>query len=686
MRLKYLWVENYKNLKDFCVDFSAGNGLTLLIGTNGSGKSNIIEALSKIFSSIKDGVVKRNDLGCNFLLCYSNTDGNYFLAGKGKNAILAEVFYNIDADRNRKHWASQMIKAKEYGFSNLIDTLFGGKRFTHQETLCTVNKTVKLQNNIPNVIAIYSGEETRLWDEIFEAPYKRYIKHTGKTSNNILQMTYLNRFYWELALFVLYFSGLPSNDVYLKTQIGVTGVEKVCFTINRKNLDPEKTPLLLAFIDRLFNENDGYIELTDEQIRERICDEGALFTEGLTQSNDGTTVLPSEIRKILYLPSREIMQILIQACLPKSKKVIEKMEIHFSNGMTTRSLSEGEKKLLLIKCALDIGANENTLLLMDEPDAHIHESRKKDIFNLLKEYNNTGRQVVVTSHSPSFIEIAERETIIFIKRDSNGNSIICDTEKVESIRFLTGSRFNAFLEKPILYCEGTISSLEEKLYPILFPDYLVMPCGGHEEVISNVRLYNRTFANETNKAIGIIDWDYKSEEQLTSLRNDGIYSLNVLELENVLMDFDLLDKMRRQCLGAEDGLNQLITYFINDCKQNDAKQAAKHTSNLIVSQIKSSLTSENRDFERFKNNVSQICDVETMENTYQERLQKLREYIATRNYEELYKIFDFNHKIDRFVTNGIVDDYENRVLRLISNDSEVREMLISKYFPGISNV
>lgn len=42
MRLKHLYIKDYKNLKDFSLDFENGNGLSILIGNNGSGKSNVL--------------------------------------------------------------------------------------------------------------------------------------------------------------------------------------------------------------------------------------------------------------------------------------------------------------------------------------------------------------------------------------------------------------------------------------------------------------------------------------------------------------------------------------------------------------------------------------------------------------------------------------------------------------------
>ena len=45
MKLKSLWIQEYKNLKDFQLDFEKGNHLSILIGNNGSGKSNVLEDL-----------------------------------------------------------------------------------------------------------------------------------------------------------------------------------------------------------------------------------------------------------------------------------------------------------------------------------------------------------------------------------------------------------------------------------------------------------------------------------------------------------------------------------------------------------------------------------------------------------------------------------------------------------------
>lgn len=55
MRLQKLKINSrFKNLDSFEIDFSTKEGITVLIGNNGSGKSNILEAISGIFAGLYD--------------------------------------------------------------------------------------------------------------------------------------------------------------------------------------------------------------------------------------------------------------------------------------------------------------------------------------------------------------------------------------------------------------------------------------------------------------------------------------------------------------------------------------------------------------------------------------------------------------------------------------------------------
>ena len=54
MKLKQLIIQSYKNL-DGTYSFIGNNGYISLIGLNGSGKSNLLEAISIVF----DGIINK---------------------------------------------------------------------------------------------------------------------------------------------------------------------------------------------------------------------------------------------------------------------------------------------------------------------------------------------------------------------------------------------------------------------------------------------------------------------------------------------------------------------------------------------------------------------------------------------------------------------------------------------------
>jgi AAA15 family ATPase/GTPase len=55
MRIDRLHIKSFKNLTDICIDFDESELSTVIIGENGTGKSNVIEALATIFRDIDLG-------------------------------------------------------------------------------------------------------------------------------------------------------------------------------------------------------------------------------------------------------------------------------------------------------------------------------------------------------------------------------------------------------------------------------------------------------------------------------------------------------------------------------------------------------------------------------------------------------------------------------------------------------
>lgn len=614
MKLKKLHIKQYKNLKDFTIDFESGNGLTMLVGNNGSGKSNVLEAISGIFHDLfKDK--KSRKIANDYTLEYVLDDKNCKIENKsGVLRCYADKFKSRDSF---------------------------------------------IAENAPNnIIGLYSGEEDRLWTQFYEPYHKAYIKRI-KTYHHQerMRLIFVNKYYWNVAMLTLLLSNNETLAPFIKDELNINTVSKITLKFNFSHYG-DVNELLKTFIDRINPEHTAKKDYTIEELKNSI------FYSAIADE-DGNTIVDANGERILVdtgITDIEVFRYLTQAYMPKQEKIITEIKIYLNDDITVQQLSEGEKKLILVKIALEILSDEKTLLLLDEPDAHLHETRKKNLYSIMSEYPN--RQIVLASHSPTFIDIADQDQIKMLKCDQSGNALLYDAEKIEAIRDLTGSRTNAFLEKPLLYCEGTETSVEYILYPLLFPDYKIIPAGGHQEVINYTKAYNKTFGDATHYAIGIIDWDYKTEDQLSALRADKIYSLKVVEIENVLMDLTLLEAAKNEFCADEDSVENSKQKLFVECNSKKENQALKYTANRIVNKIKSGIAPEGRTVDAFKTKMSEICNLAEIERLYNERVHCLDDYIRDSKFEELVAIYDFNHKIDRFLSE-IVNNYQHRILKLI---------------------
>ena len=240
-----------------------------------------------------------------------------------------------------------------------------------------------------HVIAVYSGEEMRLWNEYYFESYEKYNKECfkGKTINEP-RMLYFNHYYWELVASILAISDIDERKNELKS-LGVEKISKIDMTFNKKSIEKNQNELLKRIIESLNPDKSDKItvQLDDYKKLTLICNEETLFKN---------------------------MMVLL---LPKDFKIITMFNILTENHIGIKELSEGEKKLLLIYGAINIAAGEN-LFLFDEPDSHVHESRKREIYDLI--CSDDKSQFVVTSHSPAMSKLFNEDNAFLISQSNKG--------------------------------------------------------------------------------------------------------------------------------------------------------------------------------------------------------------------------------------------------------------------------
>ena len=332
MRLKSLYIKDYKNIKEQSFDFSDNTGYVALIGENGSGKSNLLEAIGLIFN----GILNKKKIPFSF-----------------------EIVYEYDG----KEYSRKKMRAA-------ID----GKRAKNDDMLYPTS-----------IIACYSGEDLRLWHMAFEDYYMHYFK---KAIDNLVftpELIYINKYCWSIALISLLSSEDANVKSFLETSLGITDLEKVEVSFEFADANNFKNHQALKWINR---------------IKDECLDENGRATIKSFLSYD-VPLLPNQTKESTIF---HYLYLLSQPKKNKEKgntvdKYITKIRIE-NKGIPSFDLSEGHKKLILIECITKVLGNEGSMLLLDEPDAHVHIASKKEILKCINDFEG---QTLLTTHSPVFV-------------------------------------------------------------------------------------------------------------------------------------------------------------------------------------------------------------------------------------------------------------------------------------------
>ena len=302
-------------------------------------------------------------------------------------------------------------------------------------------------------------------------------------------MIYLNHFYWNLSLLSLLCSEADDIKSFCRNEIGI------------------KENILFKFKYATQNGKDGYHNYENSRILDfvRSFDSNEEYKiDDFIKSIEGRGFYRNELFELLYC-----------AYTPKDGKIITDIKIIFNNGLTVDDLSEGLKKRLLIRAALEFAAQENSLYLLDEPDAHIHLSKKKTIIEDIGLYK-TRKQFIITSHSPTMCKFVGRNNpSSIIMFDEGEQKNVTELLEVEKIMSDDAEFFNLlFTTKHIVLTEGkTDCKYIKKAITILKNDYRdlfynveFISVGGTDGDIINDLLPRITdFANR--KIIVLVDRD-----------------------------------------------------------------------------------------------------------------------------------------------------------------------------------
>lgn len=389
MRLEYLWIESFKNLREFEVNFSPNHPIEVIVGRNGTGKSNLLEALIVIFRDLD--------------LQPSNPTLRY------------KMRYHLNS-------CSVEIEASPHLSRSRLSVRVDGDRLSMKDL-----KSQKAEVLPSFVFGYYSGESER-FDSHFDQHRTQYYRDLLDDQNEVpfRSLFLAETFHSQFVLLAFLLEPDAAIDSFLRDQLGVVSLASVEFVLrepewSRKTDDrfwgARAAPRRL--MERLYDESIAPVRETRP--------EGARFgrstsTEHLFLHLDGYGAL----RKVYqHYESRtdffKALESLVISELLYELKVTVKIT-DANEAISFKELSEGEQQLLIVLGLLRFTQTENSLLLLDEPDTHLNPAwsvRYTELMAAVMGDLGTS-QVLMATHDPLVIAGLLKEQVVLLERSDEG--------------------------------------------------------------------------------------------------------------------------------------------------------------------------------------------------------------------------------------------------------------------------
>lgn len=401
----------FKNLENVRVDFDEDHLMTVIVGRNGSGKSNVLEALVSIFRNL--------DLGENpqfsYELIYQLGDKN----GKKWNQI------KIDADPTRGTLSKQyqvFIKNLHKKDDKYIAVPFSKVRR---------NKKTKESEFLPNFLfAYYSGPSDRL-EKYFRKHrddyYRELLYNKLDLAADIRSLFYAKPLHSQFVLMAFFLNPeMVKERDFLKNQLGIESLDSLHFVLRRPSWEKDKTDkfwgadgVVRQFLDLLYPESLAPIRITRNEDttltgKNRKNDFIHLFLPDVTALHSLAKELsPSIFFKMLE--STVLSEIISQ--------VHVRVKVTYSDEpITFHELSEGEQQLLTVLGLLKFTGGKDSLFLLDEPDTHLNPSWAVKYLKFLEEFvpnHETSHLLMVTHHPLAIAELKKQQVQVMWHDSTN---------------------------------------------------------------------------------------------------------------------------------------------------------------------------------------------------------------------------------------------------------------------------
>lgn len=413
MRLDRLWIQNFKNLRDFKIDFDQDAQTTVLVGRNGTGKSNLLEALIIIFRDL--------DLGAPPSFAYQL---QYSCRGY-------EIRIEADPGSTSKDVIKIFVKGDEEDVEFSQELLFADSDSTYKEITYTKFKQEARVKYIPRyVFGYYSGPSNRM-EQHFDRHQERFYRDLLDSKETPLRpLLYARLVHSQFVLLAFFSEQDPGILHFLNEYLWIESLDSVLFVMRQppwksKEGDPRfwyARGTVQDFLDRLYT-----YALAPLRLKQRVSLD---FRQNTTLEHLYLYLKDSEALQILsngYPSQQDFFKALESTYISKLiSEVRIKVKIRNMDGsLTFRELSEGEQQLLMVLGLLRFTKEDESLFLLDEPDTHLNPAWSLQYLDYLQKVvgDQPNSHIIMTTHDPLTIAGLERKQVQLIQRDEDSGRI-----------------------------------------------------------------------------------------------------------------------------------------------------------------------------------------------------------------------------------------------------------------------
>ncbi|MEO8240080.1 MAG: AAA family ATPase [Flavobacterium sp.] len=306
------------------------------------------------------------------------------------------------------------------------------------------------------------------------------------------------------------------------------------------------------------------------------------------------------------------------------------------NEYPAYKMSDGEKNILYLIGRVLL-TKPKSLIIIDEPEMYLHKAIVNKLWDKLEVLKQDCIFVYLT-HDLDFASSRKAQKYWikdFLFPIKWNIEIIPENDIPENLLMkLLGSR------KRILFCEGKSNSLDIKIFEILFPNFTITASSSCSDVINYVRSFNK-IPNRNVEAIGFIDRDFRTQEQLNKLENENIYSYSVAEIENLFLIKEFVSKYAEYKKESID-LQKLENKVLKLLEDNKVLQSSNFVSSHINYNFSESHVKKGNDLINVKENLEAFITNLNVDKVYTERMKLLEEIISKKDYKK--GIMHYNNK------------------------------------------